>query len=646
VIDDRASRIERQLASAQAITHIGSWEWDMATGVVTWSDELYRIYGFEPRSREITFDFFLSRLKAEDRERIHEEVKGALGRGGRFAYRERIVRPGGEVRQLDTVGEVVRDADGNVAGLIGTCRDVTEEEQQKETIGIYADIVRHAQIGLTVWEVGDPDDVGTFRLVTFNAAAEKVARIPLAPRVGEALLEIFPYARGGQLEALLAGVAKGRGVLEAAVDRSLNPRDPARAVALKAFALPGRRVGVAAEDTTEKTRARRLAVAEQRVLEMIASGVALPEILTALILAIEEHSPPTIGSILLLDPAGARLCHGAAPHLPESYNRAIAGLPIGPSAGSCGTATYEKRPVFVRDIETDPLWAPYRELARAHGLRACWSAPILSRDGRVLGTFAFYYREPRDPVPTDLELIARVTHVAGIAIEGRELEEQLRALSARAESVREEERAGIAREIHDTVGQALTALKMDIAWIARRLPASGPATMGALSDKLEAMSKSTDDVLNQVRRISSELRPGVLDDLGIAAALEWQGQEFEERTGTTCVIFSNVDGELIDRDVSTAVFRIFQEALTNVARHAEARRVEVKLERDGEWLFLEVRDDGIGIAPDAPQSARSLGVLGMRERARRLGGTARVLPAEGGGTVVSLTLPLAGGRST
>jgi PAS domain S-box-containing protein len=228
-IDDRASRIERQLASAQAITHIGSWEWDMATGVVTWSDELYRIYGFEPRSREVTFDFFLSRLKAEDRERVHGEVKEALGRGGRFAYRERIVRPGGEVRELDTVGEVVRDADGNVAGLIGTCRDITEEEKQKETIGIYADIVRHAQIGLTVWEVGDPDDVGTFRLITFNAAAEKVARIPLAPRVGEALLEIFPYARGGQLEGLLATVAKGRGVLEAAVDRSLNPKDPTRA---------------------------------------------------------------------------------------------------------------------------------------------------------------------------------------------------------------------------------------------------------------------------------------------------------------------------------------------------------------------------------------------------------------------------------
>jgi signal transduction histidine kinase len=224
------------------------------------------------------------------------------------------------------------------------------------------------------------------------------------------------------------------------------------------------------------------------------------------------------------------------------------------------------------------------------------------------------------------------------------MEDQLRALSAHVESVREEERTGIAREIHDTLGQALTALKMDIAWVERRVSEQSPERQ-AILDKLHAMSRATDEVLDQVRRISAELRPGVLDDLGIVAALEWQGQEFEARTGASCFVRSNLDGEHLDRELSTAVFRIFQEALTNVARHAEATRVDVRLERADGALVLEVQDDGKGIAEEAEHRATSLGLLGVRERARRLGGVATVRLAEGRGTVLSLTLPLAGGKA-
>jgi signal transduction histidine kinase len=209
--------------------------------------------------------------------------------------------------------------------------------------------------------------------------------------------------------------------------------------------------------------------------------------------------------------------------------------------------------------------------------------------------------------------------------------------------VREEERTGIAREIHDTLGQALTALKMDIAWIARRVSGSTSAAPEAILDKLQAMSRGADEVIDTVRRISAELRPGVLDDLGILAAIEWQGQQFEERTGAHCVIRSNLGGEHLDREISTAVFRIFQEALTNVARHAEATHVDVRLDRDGSCLRLEVQDDGKGIPPEAVHRATSLGLLGIRERARRLGGSASILPAEGKGTLLSLTLPLARG---
>jgi signal transduction histidine kinase len=397
------------------------------------------------------------------------------------------------------------------------------------------------------------------------------------------------------------------------------------------------------EDITVQTVERRLQSAEQDVLERIASGAPLADSLAALVRAVERRLPPVIGSILLLDADGRHVRHGAAPNLPEGYWRAIDGAPIGPKAGSCGTAAFLKRAVFVSDIERDPLWDDYRELAMSQGLRACWSVPVLATDQRVLGTFAFYYRAPRKPVEADLEITARASRLAGIAIERSQLEQQLRDLSAHVVSAVEEERTGIAREIHDELGQALTALKMDIAWIARRTSAPTELDRPALLEKLGTMSAMTDEVIRQVRRICAELRPGVLDDLGLVAAIEWQAQEFQERTGTTCVVRSNPADAKLDAPLATAAFRIFQEALTNVSRHADARQVDVSIAVGDEELALEVRDDGSGITPEAAQSRKSLGLVGMRERAHRLGGRVTVEALVPHGTVVSLRAPVATG---
>jgi PAS domain S-box-containing protein len=644
-MNDHPARVERQLAMAQQITHIGSWGWNVRTNAVEWSDELYRIYGLEPQSIDITFESFLARVHPADRQRIIREVTAALEKGARFAYDERIVRPDGSVRQLLTVGEPDRDDEGHVIGLIGACRDVTDEREREETARLYADVVHHAQIALSVWEVGQPDDPSTVRLLAFNPAAERAALRPLHGFIGHPFRDLFPYAAGATFEHLLVAVARDGGVKEAVVHQSRNPQYPTRALAMRAFPLPGNRVGMAVDDITLETQARRLQEAEKGVLEMIVTGARLPRILETLVLAIEEHARPAIASVLLLDVAGVRVHHVAAPHLPESYCLAIDGASIGPTAGSCGTAAFRRRAVFVEDIANDPLWESYRDVALASGLRACSSTPIVATDGRVLGTFALYYREPRVPTAADRELIERATHLAGIAIERTQVEEQLRALSARVESVREEERTGIAREIHDELGQSLTALKMDLAWVCRRLSSASEVSPESLVQKLSAMSDMTDEIIGQVRRISADLRPGVLDDLGLLAAIEWQAQEFEKRTGTACVVESDMEDAHLARDLSTAVFRIFQEALTNVARHAEATRVDVRLCRKDGKARLEVTDDGIGISPESQRSPGSLGLLGIRERARRLGGTATIVSAASGGTVVSLEVPMGSGET-
>jgi two-component system, sensor histidine kinase len=180
----------------------------------------------------------------------------------------------------------------------------------------------------------------------------------------------------------------------------------------------------------ERTRGRReyartavLLAGQSRVLEMVARDVPLREILESLALLVESCSPGLLCSVLLLE--DGRLRHGGAPSLPESYTTAIDGVAIGPRVGSCGTAVYRREPVVVTDIASDPLWTDYREVGLAHGLRACWSAPILSSDGRCLGTFAMYYRTPRSPRDDDWHRIAVAAHLAGLAIERRQTEEAL-----------------------------------------------------------------------------------------------------------------------------------------------------------------------------------------------------------------------------
>src|SRR5215813_2836383 len=180
-----------------------------------------------------------------------------------------------------------------------------------------------------------------------------------------------------------------------------------------------------AKERDDRKRAEALLSGEKRLLEMIAKGDSLPVILDALCRLVEQLTPGSLSSILLLDPDGRRLWHGAAPSLPKEYMDAIDGIVIGPAAGSCGTAAYRKASVLVSDIAQDPLWTEYRDLALPHGLRACWSTPALASDGRVLGTFAIYSRESRSPTPQQQNIIERITDLASIAIQGTNDLEQM-----------------------------------------------------------------------------------------------------------------------------------------------------------------------------------------------------------------------------
>jgi PAS domain S-box-containing protein len=217
--------------------------------------------------------------------------------------------------------------------------------------------------------------------------------------------------------------------------------------------------------------------------------------------------------------------------------------------------------------------------------------------------------------------------------------EQLRALSRHLQSLREEERAGIAREIHDELGQMLTGLKMDLHWAEDQLEALRDARLNPVTEKLAAATGLTDDIFTTVHRIASELRPGVLDQLGLMMALHHEAGRFEQRTGIACRLDLPPDTPTLTPETVTAFFRIFQEALTNVARHAAASAVQASFRCEAGGAVLEIRDNGKGISEDALSGVRSLGLLGMTERAQLLGGTVAFQRGAGGGTRVLVRLP-------
>lgn len=241
---------------------------------------------------------------------------------------------------------------------------------------------------------------------------------------------------------------------------------------------------------------------------------------------------------------------------------------------------------------------------------------------------------------------AQVTRdITGLKQSEKELmdsREQLRALAAYLQSVREEERTRIAREVHDELGQALTGLKMDLAWLQKKFSESShPLSLRVLRQKTREMPDVVDAIISTVRKIATELRPGVLDDLGLEAAIEWQIQDFQKRTGIKCEFSSNLNDARLGPDRATAVFRIFQETLTNIVRHANATRVKIKLEASRGRLTLRVEDNGRGVVARDLSGARSLGLLGMRERATMLDGEVTIVGRRGKGTTVGLRIPLA-----
>lgn len=291
----------------------------------------------------------------------------------------------------------------------------------------------------------------------------------------------------------------------------------------------------------------------------------------------------------------------------------------------------------------------YRGVCMRFGFKSLAVVPVRHRE-KILGAIHIADERPGLVPPEHVEFVEQLAFIVGEALFRFGVEEdlvrrreelvrkneQLRNLSAHMDAVREGERTSIAREIHDELGQVLTATKMDVSWLRNRLS----SLETKLAEKAGETIRMIDGAIQSVKRISSDLRPGVLDDIGLAAAIEWAAKNFQKRTGIGCAVTVDPENMIVDRMRSTALFRICQESLTNIMRHAQASRVSITLSEKGEAILLSVSDNGKGINADELSSPHAFGLIGMRERVQFLHGTITIRGVPNNGTTVTVTLPV------
>ncbi len=321
----------------------------------------------------------------------------------------------------------IKDKEGNIISYLATIKDITDRKRAEEELSAATQKLRlhfeQTPMAAIEWDL-------EFRVTRWNPAAQTIFGFSADEAIGQHASFIVPETLRGKVDQVWESLLAKKGGERSSNE---NAQKNGRKILCNWYNTPliddhGEVAGVASlvMDVTERKQAQKLLAWETSAMDLIGSAAPLHDVLEELMLGLEEQAPGALCSVLLLDEDGIYLRHGSAPSLPAGYRNAIDGVAIGPTVGSCGTAIRFDKQIIVSDISIDPLWKPFRAVAMNHDLHACWSAPIHGHLGKILGTFAIYFRDKRSPSSSELEFISRATHITGIAIERKNDEEAIR----------------------------------------------------------------------------------------------------------------------------------------------------------------------------------------------------------------------------
>ena len=382
---------------------------------------------------------------------------------------------------------------------------------------------------------------------------------------------------------------------------------------------------------------QQLLTSETHLLEMLGQGAPMLEILNELCNFIDTQSPGAISTFFLVDSDGRQLRSIAGTKAPKRWNEAIDHPGARPCAGFCGSDGLQKELVIAGDIDSDPLFEAHREAARRDGLQVVRSIPIFSRERQILGVLALFCPQTQRPSEQNVQIMERAIHIASIAIECHRNEEELRELSRRLSQSQDDERRRIARELHDSTGQKLSVLAMNVAMAEREAEAQGQTP----NELLTQCSTLIRNISEEIRTLSYLLHPPMLDECGLDSAIAWYVQGINRRNALHVEMQMPRRLHRLSEEAELAVFRIVQASLTNIHLHSGSGKATVRIKQDGKGCTVIVSDSGRGI-PDGvlDRSSRTkglgVGILGMRERVRQLGGRLEIETSENGTRVKAM----------
>jgi PAS domain S-box-containing protein len=593
--EERLEKRDSLFREAQRIAHFGTWEWDPVANAAVWSEQLCRIAGVDAAFRP-SLETSLDHVVPEERDSVRRTIEGAIADGKNFEYDTRIVRPDGTVRLLRVSGATLLDESGAVTRVVGVTQDITERRQaeieaieRERRLRLFLDQTR-----AVLWTT-DRD----LRLTSAHGAGPRSLG-PEEDAVGKPIADDFSSPGSPELAAHRRALVGDQAEYETIRDgRTFRAHvDPLRDEEGKIVGVIGVAVDVSEQRQTEDL----LRESESRYRLLFESNPSPMWVIDA-----ETH-----GFLAVND---AALHH-------YGYSR---------------EEFLSMKATDIRSPQEAVRWLEYFRTRPDVYDGGGWRH--LKKDGTEIQVETVSRAITFAGRPARVALVRDITDRFRAQERLARSEREMRTLTARLQTIREEEDARVAREVHDEIGQALTGLGLDVAWLINNL--NRKEARGKFAEKLRSMARLIEATTESVERIASDLRPGILDEVGLGAATEWAVRQFQDRSGIDCRFESNLNGDSFDLERATAIFRILQEALTNVARHARARHVEVRLRAEGGWLHLEVVDDGAGIDPARIPDSRSLGLLGMRERARAFGGNCVIAPRPDGGTLVIASIPLA-----